>query len=121
MLQSNRLEQVQKRCLKIIFGYGKTYSNLLEESGLETLSSRRLKALAKFAYKAPKKLNYESSNSTRPSQRSGKIYMEKFARTQRLYDSPLYTMRRILNNSQNDLTNTTLAFDLPHLFNKPYN
>ena len=37
--QSNRLENVQKRCLKMMFGYDKNYSELLQLSGLQTLES----------------------------------------------------------------------------------
>ena len=49
--QVNRLENVQKRCLKIMFGYKKGYQELLEESGLQTLEERRTIALKKFAEK----------------------------------------------------------------------
>ena len=45
--QSNRLENVQKRCLQIIFGYRKSYQDLLAEYGLKTLKTRHVKALAK--------------------------------------------------------------------------
>ena len=33
--QSNELEKIQKRCLKIIYGYELDYDSLLEKSGLE--------------------------------------------------------------------------------------
>ena len=41
--QSNRLGLVQKRCLKIMYGYKKSYSQLMNESGFESLKIRREK------------------------------------------------------------------------------
>ena len=43
------LENAQKKCLKIMFGYDLTYTALLAKAGLETLKVRRENALAKFA------------------------------------------------------------------------
>ena len=50
--QENDLEIVQKKCLRCIYGYKKSYSELLEESGLQPLKSRRQRAVLKFAQKA---------------------------------------------------------------------
>ena len=47
----NRLENAQKKCLRNIYGYKLSYSDLLEISGLDTLEERRKKALHKFAHK----------------------------------------------------------------------
>ena len=47
--QKNRLENIQKRCLKSIFGFNKTYQALLEEAEIETLEDRRFNAIKKFA------------------------------------------------------------------------
>ena len=55
--QVNRLENVQKRCLKCIFGYGHTYPELLGESGLQTLKARRETAVIKFAQKLKRTLS----------------------------------------------------------------
>ena len=46
---SNRLEGIQKNCLRSIFGFGKSYEDLLEEAGLETLEKRREAAIKKIA------------------------------------------------------------------------
>ena len=43
--QSNTLENIQKRCLRVMYGYDKSYTDLLVESGLQTLSNRRDKAM----------------------------------------------------------------------------
>ena len=52
--QSNRIENIQKQCLKIMYGYDKSYKDLLELSGLETLKDRRKKLFENFARKALK-------------------------------------------------------------------
>ena len=41
--QVNDLELLQKRTLRIIFGFGDTYEEMLEQSNLDKLSTRRLK------------------------------------------------------------------------------
>ena len=52
--QGNNLENMQKKCLCCIFGYGKTCDELLTESGMPTLMARREKAVLKFASKTIK-------------------------------------------------------------------
>ena len=42
--QSIKLENLQKRCLRAIYGYNKTYEELLQESNLKTLEERRQNA-----------------------------------------------------------------------------
>ena len=117
---SNRLENIQKKCLRSIYGYGTKYEDLLDLANLETLEERRTKAVTKFAQKALK--NEQFSHwfplNTNRSGRHGKIYEEKFAKSDRLYRSPLYTMRRILNETPSiDRTNNPELVDLSHLFN----
>ena len=120
--QKNRLENIQKKCLRSIFGFNKTYQELLEEAEIETLEDRRYKAIKKFAEKTSKNPQFSHwfpKNCNRTSQRSGKTYEELFAKSDRLYFSPLFTMRRILNESPNTRTNATEIYDLSHLFNQP--
>ena len=50
-----KLENIKKRCLRSIYGYEKTYAELLTESNLESLEDRRDKAILEFAIKAAKK------------------------------------------------------------------
>ena len=50
--EKNRLEKLQKNCLRSIYGFDKSYEDLLNESGLLTLEERRKNALGKFALKA---------------------------------------------------------------------
>ena len=101
--QDINLERQQKRALKIIYGFGKEYEELLSLSGLSSLKERKIKGCADFTIKM--------SNSDRFSDlfpinnvhveaaetRNRRIYYESFARTNRLYNSPLYSMRRYLN------------------------
>ena len=47
--QSNRLEAIQKRCLRMMYGHQKTYGALLKEAELENLKVRREKQFLKFA------------------------------------------------------------------------
>ena len=122
--QSNRLEQVQKQCLRIMFGYGKPYSELLSQSGLEKLSVRRQNQFEKFAERASTNPVYKSwfpLNEGRKGTRNRNVYLEKTARTDRLYKSPLYTMRRLLNGTPDiERFNNPMFVDLSHLFNDPF-
>ena len=102
--QTNLLEKVQKRCLRLIYGYEKTYEDLLVEARLETLESRRTVLFNKFAAKTVKNQKYSAwfppKPETRPT-RSSQKYLEEHASGNRLYNSPIYTMRRTLNSSDN--------------------
>ena len=120
--QSNDLENVQKKCLRCMFGYQKPYKQLLEESGLATLKSRRETAVLKFAQKTSENPVYSQwfrPNQNLTSQRNPKRYEEKFARTERLYKSPLYAMHRLLNKTPQTDPVLPELLDLSHLFNEP--
>ena len=99
----NNLERQQRRALQIIYGFGISYSELLERTGLETLKVRRQKACLDFAVKLAESQRFAELfprteyTEDMPTTRNRKQYVEKFARTSRLYNSPLYTMRRHLN------------------------
>ena len=78
---------------------------LLETSGLETLDQHRENALLKFAKKAaqnPQFAHWFPKNTNRSSNRVGKKFEEIYARTDRLYFSPIYVMRRRLNASPDE-------------------
>ena len=120
--QVNRLENVQKWCLKCIFGYGHTYPELLGESGLQTLKARRETAVIKFAQKTEKNPIYEHwfcRNEIRSNTRNPKTYTEKFAQSNRLYMSPMFHMRRLLNNTPCEPEEQLEIMDLSYLFNEP--
>ena len=105
----------------------KSYSQLLEESGLPTLKSRRETAIKKFAEKALENPVYqywfEPNPSTRQdSQRFSKPLREKLARTSRLYNSPIYYMTRLLNGTPNDPPPASVreAVTFDHALNDPF-
>ena len=120
----NRLERAQKQCLKMMYGYSFSYRELLEKSGLETLKERRENAMLKFAKKAAKNPLYKHLfplNECERVNREQKTYKEELARTDRLYNSPVFAMRRALNNTPtNDRVNDPRLIDLSHLFNDPF-
>ena len=91
----------KKGALEHIYGYEKSYEELLIEADLKTLEERREIALLKFARKAaknPQFVDWFPRNDNRQSKRHAKPYKEMQARSERLYRSPLYAMRRALNS-----------------------
>ena len=117
--QINLLERVQKRSLRVIYGYQHTYEHLLELSGLEKLETRRQNAFEKFTNKTLKKPKYQSWFPLKTQireVRNIRPYIEENAISQRLYRSPLYAMRRYLNDHRPVEPNFD---DLSGAFNKP--
>ena len=91
------------RAMKIICGTYKSYATALEEEEIPRLDERRLKMFENFTVKASN--NSRISNNWFPMNppasyniRNPQKYIEMHARTERLKNSPLYTMRRLLNN-----------------------
>ena len=115
----NDLEMVQKKCLRCIYGYAKSYEDLLKESGLLRLRERREIAVLKFAKKTSANPIYGHWFPTNPnptSQRRPQLYKEEFACTNRLYNSSIFHMRRLLNESEHDNTPDPHYIDLAYLF-----
>ena len=99
--QAQKLERLQYQSLKCIYGLGKSYEDLLEESGLSRLSDRREEATLKFARKAEAGAFgrwFPKRNASRQL-RNEAVYHEEYARCDRLRNSPIYTMRRMLNDN----------------------
>ena len=71
--QSDRLESLQRKALRIIYGFDKDYNTLMEVAGVETLKKRRDDASLKFATKLVNSdrfcnmfpLNYQHNFNTR--------------------------------------------------------
>ena len=101
LTQDLRLERLQKRSLKIIFNNDCQYQELLNRSNLTTLHERREKIVLNFARKAAHseifKYWFPLSEETGHDLRRPLKYKEFHARTDRLYNSPLFAMRRLLN------------------------
>ena len=98
--QSNALERLQAQSLKAIYGYEHSYRSLLEKTGLTTLQARRDARDLKFAEKCVKNDKFKPWFPLNPIARTTRqplMYKEAHARTQRLYRSPVFNMRRRLN------------------------
>ena len=100
---SERLERVQLQAMKIIFGHGVNYMELVENGTVETLEKRREASCLKFAAKAAMTARFgprwiplngierEARSTTR------RKYMERRHKTQRSKNNPLQYMVRQLN------------------------
>ena len=101
--QASALERLQAQALKTIYGYEHSYRSLLELTGLQTLQARRDARTLKFARKSlanPRFGHWFPLNPVERVTRNPLIYQETHARTKRLYDSPVFHMRRLLNGRQ---------------------
>ena len=98
---TEELERLQKMSLKTIYGFHKPYGEILEDHGILTLKERRERALEKFACKLSENKRYESwlpkQEFIHYNLKKELVFKEKHAKTSRLYNSPLYTIRRKLN------------------------
>ena len=97
--QTITLERLQAKALKSIYGYDPSYRELMEKANLTTLRARREDREIKFAQKSAASTRFSKWFPLRPetSARVGNVYLEKFARCCRCYNSPLFNMRRRLN------------------------
>ena len=100
---SNKLEQVQRQALKIIYGNGTDIASLLENGTVETLERRREIACIKFARKTSASARFGSKwfprNMVEREARQGtrRTFMERKCKTERARNNPLQYMRRKLN------------------------
>ena len=100
---SNQIERLQKRALRLIYGFDFNYETLLEQSGIQTLKARKEAACASFALKLSNSDRFSDWLPLRevrgPELRRRNIYEEYNSRTSRLvyYNSTLFHIRRILN------------------------
>ena len=105
MMTATHVEQIKKlqqRALKVIYGQKTSYSKTLEASGLPTLAERRKEIMKKFVKKISISKTFERWIPThRPYSyglRNELKYQEENAHTERLYNSPIFYIRRLLNN-----------------------
>ena len=81
-------------------GYERSYRSLLEKTGLQTLQARRDARSVKFVAKCLQNQRFKDwfpLNDPERRTRNTLQYRELHARTKRLYNSPLFHMRRRLN------------------------
>ena len=98
--QDQKLEQSQVEALRCIYGYGKSARSLRQEANLETLRARRIRLTDDFARKcaaSPRFCHWFPLKNAARNTRNQEKYEEKFAKCDRLKNSPLYYMRRRLN------------------------
>ena len=98
--QDELLENAQAGALRVIFGPGISARKMRARAGVKSLRERRIEHADRFANKAVASEKFKSwfpLRSGRSSARSGEKYEEKFARLDRLKNSPLFYMRRRLN------------------------
>ena len=102
--QSACLEDIQRRALKNIFGYDKSYRSILDNQEIPTMHQRRETLLLKFARKCANSERFKKWFPLKPDTghrtRNNTKYLEFTARTERLSKSPLYEMRRLLNKEE---------------------
>ena len=101
---SENIEKLQLRVMKIVYGTEVSYRTIIESGTVERLSARREAHITKFAGKTSRNERYQErwfprARTTNHNTRKPKKYLEEKARTSRLYNSPIFTMRRLLNSS----------------------
>ena len=100
---SNKIERIQKTCLKVILGdMYMDYSSALEMTGLDTLQTRRLKRCLNFSLKSvnhPRNHRIFPLADTNPTykMRDKKLFKVNFARTSAYKDSTIPFCQRLLN------------------------
>ena len=98
--QSITLERLQAKALKAIYGYDPSYRELMEKASLTTLRARREARELAFANKCLTSDRFSRWFPRRQEVRNTRLtdqFVEEFARCNRYYNSPLFSMRRRLN------------------------
>ena len=100
---SEKIEGMQKLALRIIFGFDKSYTEILIENNMTTMEERRKKMFCNYANKLVKSERFTKwfpENNCSVNLRGKKKYKEVHANTNRLYNSPVFAMRRLLNEQE---------------------
>ena len=96
--QDQIVERLQARALKNIYGYKDSYAEMRQKAGVTTHRARRIELCDKFAQKASTNPRFDwFPERVGRSGRRAETYQEFQARTDRLFNSPLYYYRRRLN------------------------
>ena len=101
----NELESVQKRAIKIMFGWDSCYRDIIDSGQIETLKARRTNNVLKFALKSEQTARFAdkwfvpniiaSDRQVRESTR--RKYKLKKNKTSRAMSNPVYQLTKILN------------------------
>ena len=102
--QDEALENAQLGALRAIFDYKISGRKLRELANTETLRARRVQHCDNFANKCLSSSRFQGwfpkNEPVRNTRANREIYVEKFARCDRLRNSPLHFMRRRLNGKE---------------------
>ena len=102
--QDQQVERLQAGALKCIYGYGTSYARMRELAEVSTLRQRRIEASDKFAKKSLGLPRFSGwfplRNTGRSGVRRGEVFQEEYARTNRLFHSPIFFMRRRMNGKE---------------------
>ena len=99
--EDEQLERLQATALRYIFGFGIPYRELREKAARKTLRARRIDLCDKFANKCPlndRIKHWFPLQAQARASRNPLKFKEEFARCDRLKNSPLFYMRRRLND-----------------------
>ena len=96
--QDQQVERLPAKALKNIYGYKDSYAAMREKAGVTTHRARRIALCDKFAEKtaAGGRFGWFPLREGRTG-RHGEVYKEFQARTDRLFNSPVYYYRCRLN------------------------
>ena len=97
--QDQQIERMQAQALKCIYGFKDSYATMRDKAGVTTHRARRIVLCDKFAQKAAASDRFGHWFPLRKGRlgRHSEQYQELPARTDRLFNSPLYYFRRRLN------------------------
>ena len=100
--QNEDIERLQRWTLKTIYGWDTPYDKALKLAGLPSLEERRTHTLVRFSEKMaanPRFADWFPEHTPYPYQiRRQKKFNEELAKTNRLKNSPIFVMRRLLNS-----------------------
>ena len=100
-IQDQAIERLQNHALKCIFGARISGRRMRELADITTLRQRRIEAVDKFAAKCVESDRFSSwfprTETGGRSRRHRDEFVEEYARCNRLYNSPLFYMRRRMN------------------------
>ena len=102
-----KLELMQKRAMKIIYGYGIDYEELMVVKSIETLKARRAQSSLRFALKNKDTERFKkwfplSQTERVVRQSTHRKYLEKQAKTERTKNNPIQCMIRLLNKNEHE-------------------
>lgn len=99
--QSQAIEQLQLRAMKVVFGETVSYKSVIQSGNIELMHDRREELRKKFALKTRKNPRFDhwfplNRGITHDLRRREKYYIPKL-KTERAIKSPIIQLRRILN------------------------